>query len=59
MQKHVNLIKCHKTPILKITISSLGNMVATCSTQGQMIRVFSIPNGEKLYTFTRGIKNTT
>lgn len=24
-----------------------------------MIRVFTIPNGEKLYTFTRGIKNTT
>lgn len=24
-----------------------------------MIRVFSIPQGEKLYTFTRGIKNTT
>lgn len=34
-------------------------MVATCSTQGQMIRVFSIPNGERLYSFTRGLKNTT
>ena len=36
-----------------------GNMVATCSTQGSMIRVFSIPQGEKLYTFTRGFGNTT
>jgi len=35
-----------------------GNMVATCSTQGSMIRVFSIPQGEKLYTFTRGFGNT-
>ena len=41
--KHVNLINCHRTPILKLTISSMGNMVATCSTQGQMIRVFSVP----------------
>lgn len=58
-QKQVKVIRCHKTPILKVAVSYLGNMVATCSTQGQMIRVFSIPNGEKLYTFTRGIKNTT
>ena len=36
-----------------------GNIVATCSTQGTMIRVFNIPTGEKMFTFTRGIKNTT
>lgn len=34
-------------------------MVATSSTQGTMIRVYSLPLGEKLYTFTRGIKMTT
>lgn len=59
LQKHVNIIKCHKTPVLKMAISAYGNMVATCSTQGSMIRVYSIPQGENLYTFTRGIKNTT
>ena len=59
IQKQINLIKCHKTPILKIGIGPLGNLVATCSTQGQMIRVYSIPQGDKLYTFARGIKNTT
>ena len=58
-QKKVNTIRCHRTPILKIGMGPFGNLVATCSTQGTMIRVFSIPNGEKLYTFTRGIKNTT
>lgn len=31
-QKHVKVIKCHKTPILKMAVSYLGNMVATCST---------------------------
>ena len=59
MQKHVNTLKCHRTPILKIGMGPFGNLVATCSTQGSMIRVFGLPNGEKLYTFTRGIKNTT
>lgn len=58
-QKHVKLLRCHKTPILHIAINFMGNMVATCSTQGQMIRVFSIPGGEKLYTFSRGLKNAT
>ena len=42
-----------------MAISAYGNMVTTCSTQGSMIRVYSIPQGENLYTFTRGIKNTT
>lgn len=31
-QKHVNIIRCHKTPVLKMAISAFGNMVATCST---------------------------
>jgi autophagy-related protein 18 len=52
-------IFCHNTPILKIAINYNGNMVATSSTQGTMIRVYSLPFGEKLYTFTRGIKMTT
>ncbi len=34
LQKHINHIKCHKTPIMKIGIGALGNMVATSSTQG-------------------------
>jgi len=54
-----SLIKCHKTPILKISINFTGTLAATCSTQGTMIRVYALPKGEKLYTFTRGIKNTT
>lgn len=33
-------------------------MAATCSTHGSTIRVFSMPNGEKLYTFQRESKLT-
>lgn len=58
-KEKVNAIKCHKTPILKISINYSGNLVATCSTSGNMIRVFSLPKGEKLYSFTRGIKTTS
>lgn len=59
MQKHVNFIQCHKTPVLKLAINATGNMVATTSTQGQMIRVYAIPSGDKLFTFSRGYKNAT
>jgi autophagy-related protein 18 len=55
----VNLLRCHKTPILKLAMSFLGNMVATSSTQGQMIRVFTLPAGEKLYNLTRGVGAAT
>ena len=58
-KEKLNIIKCHDTPILKMAMNFVGNLVATCSTQGTMIRVFSLPRGEKLYSFTRGIKITT
>lgn len=53
-QRKLKSIDCHKTPILKLAFSPFGNMIATCSTQGGMIRVFAIPTGEKLYTLSRG-----
>jgi autophagy-related protein 18 len=58
-KEKINVIKCHRTPILKIAINYNGGLAATCSTQGTMVRVFSLPKGEKLYSFARGIKNTT
>lgn len=49
--EEINTIACHKTIILKIAVNFNGNLAATCSTNGNMIRVFSLPNGEKLFTF--------
>lgn len=58
-QKCINTIRCHEKPILTVAINLYGNMVATSSTFGQMIRVFSVPKGEKLFTFNRGINIST
>ena len=48
-------IKAHKSPILKLSLSNKGDRLATCSCKGTIIRIFSLPDGEKLCTFKRGI----
>ena len=48
-------IKAHKSPILKLSLSNKGDRLATCSCKGTIIRIFSLPNGEKICTFKRGI----
>ena len=49
-------IKAHKSPILKLSLSDKGDRLATCSCKGTIIRIFSLPKGEKICTFKRGIK---
>ena len=49
-------IKAHKSLILKLSLSDKGDRLATCSCKGTIIRIFSLPNGEKICTFKRGIK---
>jgi len=53
----VGEILAHQSPILKVAMNYQGTQVATCSCKGTMIRVFSLPKGEKLHTFSRGITN--
>ena len=48
-------IKAHKSPILKLSLSNKGDRLATCSCKGAIIRIFSLPDGEKICTFKRGI----
>ena len=48
-------IKAHKSPILKLSLSNKGDRLATCSCKGTKIRIFSLPDGQKLCTFKRGI----
>lgn len=48
-------IKAHKSPILKMCLNYDGDRLATCSCKGTIIRVFSLPKGEKLCTFKRGV----
>jgi autophagy-related protein 18 len=48
-------IKAHKSPILRMAINYKGDMLATCSCKGTIIRVFSVPKGEKIITYKRGM----
>jgi len=41
-------IKTHKSPILKICLNSEGDKLTTYSCKGTIIRIFSLPKGEKI-----------
>jgi len=50
----VNIVQAHKSPVAYVAINSDGTLLATASDKGTVIRVFSIPNAQKLYQFRRG-----
>lgn len=50
----INVVQAHKSPLSCITFNSEGTTMATASDKGTIIRVFSIPDGHKLYQFRRG-----
>ena len=47
----------HQSPILKMNMNYQGSKLVTTSCKGTIIRVFSLPKGQKLYTFKRGMAN--
>ncbi|BGP16737.1 hypothetical protein JCM10213_009154 [Rhodosporidiobolus nylandii] len=50
----VNIIQAHKSPVAHVALNSTGTLLATASDKGTVIRVFSVPNGDKLHEFRRG-----
>lgn len=48
-------INAHKSMLQRMSINIQGDLLATCSCKGTIIRIFSLPKGEKLFTFKRGI----
>ncbi|GJJ71126.1 autophagy-related protein 18 [Entomortierella parvispora] len=50
----VNIVQAHKTSVSNISINAEGTMLATASDKGTVIRIFSIPNAQRLYQFRRG-----
>ncbi|BCR97959.1 phosphoinositide binding protein ATG18 [Aspergillus luchuensis] len=50
----INVIEAHRSPLACITLNSDGTLIATASDKGTVIRVFSVPDGRKLYQFRRG-----
>ncbi|BBN10714.1 autophagy-related protein 18 [Marchantia polymorpha subsp. ruderalis] len=47
-------IHAHQSPLAAMAISADGNLLATASSQGTIIRVHVIPRAAKAYTFRRG-----
>ena len=50
----MNVIEAHRSPLACISLNSDGTLLATASDKGTIIRVFSVPDGHKLYQFRRG-----
>jgi autophagy-related protein 18 len=49
-----NIIQAHKSPLAAVSINPAGTLLATASDKGTVIRVFGIPNGDKVAQFRRG-----
>ncbi|KAL9089454.1 MAG: hypothetical protein Q9165_005775 [Trypethelium subeluteriae] len=52
--EQVNIIEAHATPLSHIALNNDGTLLATASEKGTIIRVFSVPEAQKLYQFRRG-----
>ncbi|KAJ1538430.1 autophagy protein, partial [Nowakowskiella sp. JEL0078] len=50
----VTVLQAHKAPISTIQFNYDGTLIATSSDKGTVIRVFSVPSGDKLFQFRRG-----
>ncbi|KAH8705110.1 WD40-repeat-containing domain protein [Talaromyces proteolyticus] len=50
----INVVEAHRSPLSCITLNGDGTLLATASDKGTIIRVFSVPDGHKLYQFRRG-----
>lgn len=57
--KAVNVIEAHKSPLCCVSLNTDGSLLATASEMGTIIRVFSVPRGQKLYQFRRGTYPST
>ncbi|GJN90958.1 hypothetical protein Rhopal_003972-T1 [Rhodotorula paludigena] len=49
-----NIIQAHKAPVAHVSLNAAGTLLATASDKGTVIRVFSVPNGDKVHEFRRG-----
>ncbi|KAM6957270.1 WD repeat domain phosphoinositide-interacting protein 1-like [Aplochiton taeniatus] len=52
----VTMIPAHDSPLAALAFNQSGTMLASASERGTVIRVFSIPEGSRLFEFRRGMK---
>lgn len=57
--KAINVVGAHRAPLSCIALNNEGTLLATASETGTIIRVFSVPRGDKLYQFRRGTYPST
>ncbi|EJT99405.1 WD40 repeat-like protein [Dacryopinax primogenitus] len=53
-----NVVHAHKTPISCLALSSNGQLLATASEKGTIIRVFALPSAQKVAQFRRGTRES-
>ncbi|KHJ79184.1 hypothetical protein OESDEN_21176 [Oesophagostomum dentatum] len=51
----VNTFTAHDGPLACLKFNADGTMIATASTKGTVIRVYSVPQGTRLFEFRRGM----
>ncbi|VDP27991.1 unnamed protein product [Heligmosomoides polygyrus] len=51
----VNTFTAHDGPLACLKFNSDGTMIATASTKGTVIRVYSVPQGTRMFEFRRGM----
>ncbi|KAJ6556646.1 WD40 repeat-like protein [Mycena vulgaris] len=54
----VNVLRAHRSPLAILALSGNGQLLATASVKGTVIRVFGVPSCDKLYQFRRGARET-
>ncbi|XP_029620867.1 WD repeat domain phosphoinositide-interacting protein 1 isoform X2 [Salmo trutta] len=52
----VTMIPAHDSPLAALTFNTSGTKLASASERGTVIRVFTIPEGQRLFEFRRGMK---
>ncbi|XP_067100761.1 WD repeat domain phosphoinositide-interacting protein 1-like [Osmerus mordax] len=52
----MTMIPAHDSPLAALTFNASGTKLASASERGTVIRVFTIPEGQRLFEFRRGMK---
>ncbi|CAL8260567.1 unnamed protein product [Arctogadus glacialis] len=53
---NVTMIPAHDSPLAAVTFNTSGTKLSSASEKGTVIRVFTVPEGHKLFEFRRGMK---
>uniref|UniRef100_UPI00358E28ED WD repeat domain phosphoinositide-interacting protein 2-like n=1 Tax=Myxine glutinosa TaxID=7769 RepID=UPI00358E28ED len=53
--KEVATLEAHSSPVVALAFDPAGTKLATASQKGTVIRVFSLPDGQRIFEFRRGL----